>query len=801
VSSSDVPGPANLQARRLRTLLRLFCIAQLAFLVPLTTAVFFSATTMALGPHFLLNTVTKTFLLGLLSLHGTGDLHRYRFAAILWALAGLCAATTALVLLTFHADLGEIRLFGIGISIGTYLWVTVAADGAPAVLALWLIRRCDRYALRLEYLSPLQYRTLIALAEVQISGRRVDLAIQPEDVARNVDGYLASFRARRKWIMPLALLAVCLYPLLTLHPLLVDMDRDQRLLFLESRFRKPVIHGRIRGFWRTLAQALLRVCSQMCYLGYYSDERTHESIGYVPFSRRPTSAERLRLSPPVESPPLRVTRPVDLPGTTMEADVVIIGSGAGGSIVAHGLVEKGRSVLLLEMGDYIAPSTFTESELDMISRLYGDGALQLTRDFGVQILQGSCVGGSTVVNNGVCFRLPESVLARWNDAGGLDAGLDATLLWRCFSDVEQLIGMTPQRHDRLNPGGAAFERGMTLLSTEYPGVIDVISANIRDCLGCGYCNIGCAYGKKLSMLDVVLPAAQSIGDLRIISGCRARRLNKSGHRIRSVSCTLTDGRKLEVRGGVFVLGAGAIASSRLLQRSRLGGRTVGRGLAFNLGATMTAMFDRKVDAYDGLQISHYFDPEGGSPFVLETWFNPPVAQGLAMPGWYEQHYENMRMYDHLAAAAAVVGTASNATVTGNWITGAEIRYRPSPEDLRHVLDGLILTGRAFLEAGALRVMPSTFEYLEFASKAELGSLRDRVRGPKDVTLGTAHPQGGNRLGKNPDVTVVGPDMRVHRCDNLFIADASIFPSSIGVNPQLTVMALARYAVSAVHESG
>jgi hypothetical protein len=116
------------------------------------------------------------------------------------------------------------------------------------------------------------------------------------------------------------------------------MDRDQRLLFLESRFRKPVIHGRIRGFWRTLAQALLRVCSQMCYLGYYSDERTHESIGYVPFSRRPTSAERLRLSPPVESPPLRVTRPVDLPGTTMEADVVIIGSGAGGSIVAHGLV-------------------------------------------------------------------------------------------------------------------------------------------------------------------------------------------------------------------------------------------------------------------------------------------------------------------------------------------------------------------------------------------------------------------------------------------------------------------------------
>ena len=247
----------------------------------------------------------------------------------------------------------------------------------------------------------------------------------------------------------------------------------------------------------------------------------------------------------------------------------------------------------------------------------------------------------------------------------------------------------------------------------------------------------------------------------------------------------------------MVVSAGALASSMLLQRSNLGGPNAGRGLSFNLGAPMTAAFDEKLDSYDGLQISHYLRPPNDDGLVLETWFNPVGAQSLFMPGWFSDHYRNMRAYDRMACTGSVVGTRPGGRVRVDRRGRMKLDYDPDPGDLRRLVDGLKLAGRIYLAAGAERVMPSTFRYLPCTSEAELDRLDHEIRDNTDVQLHSSHPQGGNALSRDRAKGVVDADFRVHGTRGVHLCDASVFPSAITVNPQLTVMALAELAAARV----
>jgi choline dehydrogenase-like flavoprotein len=182
--------------------------------------------------------------------------------------------------------------------------------------------------------------------------------------------------------------------------------------------------------------------------------------------------------------------------------------------------------------------------------------------------------------------------------------------------------------------------------------------------------------------------------------------------------------------------------------------------------------------------------------VLETWFNPPATQALAMPGWFDRHYENMLRYRHMAAAGALVGTRHPARVSAGK-AGPVVDYTPGAEDLRRVVEGVKLIGRIFLAAGARRVMPATFAWREYTSAGGLDELDTLVRDSADLLLSTAHPQGGNPMGAVAQGGVVDPDFRVHDFANLWLCDASVFPSSVTVNPQLTVMAMAQYAAERI----
>jgi choline dehydrogenase-like flavoprotein len=493
----------------------------------------------------------------------------------------------------------------------------------------------------------------------------------------------------------------------------------------------------------------------------------------------------------------------------LRADVVVVGTGAGGSIVAHELAERGQDVLMVERGRYVPPSEFTEDEAQQYARLYSDGALQLSKDFSFQVLQGMCVGGSTVVNNGVCFELPDEVLAKWNGPE-LDAGLDPQRLGGSFGVVRGLIGAEVQRNPLTeNPivarlGGAPVEP---------------VTANLHECVGCGYCNIGCAFNRKLSMLVHLLPETQADatrrreqdpefrGRLRILPGCEVTQIRRQGRLALGVrgALRLPDGssrRSVKIDADRVVLAAGAIHSSRVLMASGIGGKLVGGGLSANLGSHMTAYWEdgKPLDAFAGLQMSHYLD-DGDQGHMIETWFNPVMSQALVMPGWLDEHQMNMERYARLGCLGVLVGS----TRDGNRVlrrrdplSGAEIAFTPSTADLRRLLAGLRHAGTLLLEqAKADCVMPATFRYREFTDPKELADLEINrfVKDASDISVNTGHPQGGNAISRGPARGVVDETLTVHGFENLHVCDASVFPTAITVNPQLTVMALAHYGTA------
>jgi choline dehydrogenase-like flavoprotein len=636
------------------------------------------------------------------------------------------------------------------------------------------------------------FKALAALAEVVVDPER----LSPDEVAGNVDRYMGSFRAQRKWVVKVALLGLWLYPLRFLKPTFPKMRPEARRQFVQERFIRDISYGRVR-FARRLIQAMFRLSSQMAYLGYYGDPRTFDDVGYKPFSRRDRFDERLR-ELPKSLPRLDCVSHAELNGDTIEVDAVVVGSGAAGAIVGYRLAEAGRRVLVLERGLHLHPSEFEEDEVTQISNLYADGALQLSRDFSFQVLQGMCVGGSTVVNNAVCFDLPDEVLRQWNGSKH-EAGLDKAKLDEAFASVRRWLGVRRPPSEHPQGGAGKFLEGALQLGHS----VDAVEANIDNCPGSGYCNIGCPYGSKLSMLDKVLPEGQErfgVDRLRILPECRAERIETSNGRAEAVLARLSDGRKLRVKANTVVVSAGAIASSWLLMQSRIARSRAGRGVCFNMGSPITADFGEPLDSFDGVQISHYLQPEQGAGFVMESWFNPVVSQALNMPGWLDDHRRNMERFRQLTAAGVLVGTKGTARLRRALFGGVDIVYTPAREDVETLVKALKLLCRIYLKAGAERVMPSTFRFHAFTDESQLDELDQYVKKSHYLSLGSGHPQGGNALSGDPGKGVVDPGFRVHGFENLFVCDASVFPTATTVNPQLTVMALAEYAAPGISEA-
>lgn len=748
---------------------------------------------------FVTNSVVKVGTLALVAFYAARDLGpRIGVVGILfWA--HLVSVATQLLFCLGAASESFMWLGNRGFSVREVLIAGAALDATIAALLFWLRRRAYQGRFEPTFLTLRGYRTLIAMAEVVVHGP--DEQVSPVAMARHVDRSFAAMRAQRRVLQQIGLLSLHFHPLLYLLPPLSELGFATRLEHLRVHFQMALVMRLLPKKWRRWVRGLIRAGQQLAYVGYYNDPAVDQSVGYVRFWNRP----RVKAQPvPDPGPhPLKVTLPADVDGLHWDADVCVIGTGAAGAILAYRLAEQGRDVLLLERGRYVEPRHFSDDEVEMMGKLYDEGIFQQTRDLGFTILQGSCVGGTTVVNNAVCFDPPARVVEHWNDKWRWNASVRYDELIAAAATVRHWLPIQSQRDAPLNPSAQEYLQGVAALRPEL--AVDAVDANIKGCLGCGYCNIGCKWGRKMSMLDTVLPWAQQQfpGKVRIVAECSVQRLiegrtGANGRRVGIVRAQLADGRIVTIQARTVVVAAGAIASSWILMESGFGDQLpAGRGLSFNMGAALTAEYPRRMNAYDGLQISHYGIPRPERGWVFETWWNPPVAQALNMPGWFEQHYENMRRYPYLMAAGALVGTEPNANLGRALTGGPDVIYSPTASDRRKLADALIELGQVFFAGGARRVMVNSLSYHEFTHPNQLPELSAVLQDPEEVGLGTGHPMGGNAISASPQRGVVNPELRVHGWENLYVCDASVIPSSLTVNPQLTVMALAQYAAPGI----
>ena len=648
-----------------------------------------------------------------------------------------------------------------------------------------------------QFLSQREWETVRAFADVFIEGPNEP--VTPDEVADNIDAHLARMKSKRVRSLKLILWTIeYVLPLGSLRPAFSRASREARRRMIEKNVTDP------RGGQLQRDLAKIRT---LFFAGYYGDARVQRTLPFQPVPHR----SRFPVLPSPLPVPAPVIHPPGPDETTITSDICVIGSGAGGAIVAGLAAQAGKSVVLLEEGPYVPAAGMSHDESAMSALLYKEGGLQATVDLDMSILQGRCLGGTTVINNCICFRLDDptlynphgrDLLAEWRALG---ANLDATELARSYDAVKARTGIAPLDPAVDGGNGAVFRKGWANLVAAGLGnpamPSGTFAKNYNRCVGCGYCNFGCPYARKFSMLETYVLDASAAG-ARIITDAHAEKIEREGPRATGVSGTMADGRPFHVKAERIVVAAGAIGSSVLLLKSGIT-HNVGTRFSFNAATIVFGLYPTPVRAYDGVQMSSFVD---AGDFLLETNFSPPMATSAILPGWFETHFDRMKRFDRLAAIGVQVGTRNNGRVKRTAFfrdTFGPVDYEMHPEDLATMRRGISLAAQVHFAAGAEAVLPVTFADMEmkageFAPGGQVNpaaiqqAIDSRIRRPSDLTLNSSHPQGGNPMGTREN-GAVDASFRVHGYENLYVTDASVFPTTIRINPQWTIMALADYA--------
>lgn len=479
----------------------------------------------------------------------------------------------------------------------------------------------------------------------------------------------------------------------------------------------------------------------------------------------------------------------------LACDVVVIGSGAGGAVVGAELAEAGQDVVFLEEGPHVSPERYSKMRPSQTMRhMWRDGGLTVAVGLGdtpvINVMMGNCVGGSSVLTGAVCFRIPGSVLHEWEHDHGL-FGMTEREMEPCFEAVERAVHVEEVPAHMRSRSTSLFLAGAEKLGLPWKP----LKRNTKGCNGCGRCNFGCPHGAKLSVDVSFLPRAYAAG-AQLYADCRVERI--AVHRGQAVGVEgrvlegplRKPGRRFKVRARRVVLAAGAYASPLLLMKNEIGRSSgqVGRNLTVHPGFRIMARFDELVRGWNGALQSAYSDAHEKDGFNMVGLFIPPGALAGTLPGVGPAHVSNAKSIPHLAIFGGMIHDLGGGRIQS--IFGRPVMtYRMGPRDRATVPILMRRMAEIFFAGGAREV------FLPVLGLGPVDPDRLRTLDLEHVPghmleCASQHPLGTCRMGISPRNSVVDAHGQVWDVKDLYVADGSILPTSLGVNPQVSIMSMA-----------
>jgi choline dehydrogenase-like flavoprotein len=554
--------------------------------------------------------------------------------------------------------------------------------------------------------------------------------------------------------------------------------------------------AKMEGSRFSVYRDLLLLAKLLAMIGWARDSRVQSAVG---FESRCAVAEG--------TPQPKATSLGDLEprGAGEECDVAIVGSGAGGAAAAAHLAGRGLDVMVLESGPYVDRTSYPSDPLDGLPLLYRDGGMTIASGKpAIPIPVGRTVGGTTVINSGTCFRAPREVLEEWREAGGIEWADD---LGRFYSEAEKVLAVTPLDIETLGRNGQLCAEGAKALGASG----GPISRNAGRCVQCSSCPLGCKIDAKRAAHVSYLPRAVGAG-ARVRAGVQVQRILTEDGRATGLACRAgmpttaaqeakrngrpPPGRDWEVRAKAVISAGGAFGTPELLLRSGISHPALGRNLHVHPAAWIGARYEEEVRGWDGVMQSYYVDqwqPEG---ILLEATFTPLSFGAQWLPGVGRAFTDRVANFAHIASIGVHLHDRSAGRVGLTPNGSLRLSYSLLEEEARTIQFGIARAAEVHFAAGATEVYPNVGP-VSVIPRGKLAEFESMSLKPADLRLEAFHPMSSARMGSDADTSVCDPHGAVRGVENLYVADASLLPTSVGVNPMMTIIACATHVAGDV----
>lgn len=480
-------------------------------------------------------------------------------------------------------------------------------------------------------------------------------------------------------------------------------------------------------------------------------------------------------------------------------DVVVIGTGAGGGMMARELAEAGLKVVAVEMGANHRPKDFNQLEDEMFERLFQQRGAQATADLKIRVISGIGIGGSTVHNTNLCRRTPDALLRRWHKEHKVSGALPDDMK-AAFEKTEAELNVQKMGPSELNQGNALFKKGIEKLG--YKG--GFLSHNRRNCQRSGFCELGCAYDAKENAAKVLIPRALDFG-ARVYSGFRAERILHEGGAVTGVAGSIVDedsGQKkysFQFTSKAVCLAASAVRSPALLQASQIKDQAglTGKNFRCHPGVIAAGVFDELVDGWRGIPQSYecteFLDHNDDKKNIwMVPGFAHPIGTAAMAPGFGATHMAFMRKYRRMAAIIVMLDEEGSGEI--QWKGGGRINIHHSLTEIdrKQLVMGLEGAAKILFAAGAKEVVIPHFDPIVMSDEGQLSKIGARGIPDYDLALTGVHPMGSLKMGDDPASSVVQCTGQHHSMKGLFVCDGSVFPTALGVPPQISIYSFSRH---------